>query len=188
VTRPKTLGGLGIKDLGAFNQALRLRWIWHRWATPSKSWTGLHIAMTGMEEALFMHHHKIGQWEQSEVLEGQLAQWASPRRHRARLYKLAWRKNQNVATALQRKRWMRGLQRMATDQELHQFVELWSQLQGIELQQQEDEVVWKQTSGQYSTKSAYNIQFTGSFSEMDWNNIWKIKAEHKCRFFIWFLL
>jgi hypothetical protein len=78
---------------------------------------------------------------------------------------------------------------MATDQELHQFVELWSQLQGIELQQQqEDEVVWKQTSGQYSTKSAYNIQFTGSFSEMDWNNIWKIKAEHKCRFFIWFLL
>ena len=39
---------------------------------------------------------------------------------------------------------MRGLHRMTTDQELHQFVELWSQLQGIELQQQEDEVAWNQ--------------------------------------------
>jgi hypothetical protein len=38
-------------------------------------------------------------------------------------YKLAWRKNQNVAKALHRKRWMWGLHQMTTNQELHQFVE-----------------------------------------------------------------
>ena len=70
-----------------------------------------------------------------------------------------------------------------------QFVDLWSQFQGIELQSQEDEVTWGlETSGQYSAKSAYNIQSTEAFSELDWSSIWKFKAKPKCRFFIWLLL
>jgi hypothetical protein len=30
-TRPRRLGGLGIKDLDKFGRALRLRWLWHNW-------------------------------------------------------------------------------------------------------------------------------------------------------------
>ncbi|GJN03958.1 hypothetical protein PR202_ga21461 [Eleusine coracana subsp. coracana] len=30
-TRPKKLGGLGIKDLEKFNRVLRLRWLWLLW-------------------------------------------------------------------------------------------------------------------------------------------------------------
>jgi hypothetical protein len=30
-TRPRKLGGLGIKDLDRFGRALRLRWLWYYW-------------------------------------------------------------------------------------------------------------------------------------------------------------
>jgi len=43
VRQPKSLGGLGIKDLACFKRALRLRWMWYRWAAPDKPWTGLII-------------------------------------------------------------------------------------------------------------------------------------------------
>jgi len=47
------LGGLGIKDLACFKRALRLRWMWYRWAAPDKPWTGLTIKMSKSEEELF---------------------------------------------------------------------------------------------------------------------------------------
>jgi len=53
VRQPKSLGGLGIKDLACFNRALRLRWMWYRWAAPDKPWTGLTIKMSKSEEELF---------------------------------------------------------------------------------------------------------------------------------------
>ena len=53
VRQPKSLGGLGIKDLACFKRALRLRWMWYRWAAPDKPWTELTIKMSKSEEELF---------------------------------------------------------------------------------------------------------------------------------------
>jgi hypothetical protein len=43
-------------------------------------------------------------------------------------FKLAWCKNHTVAAALPTRRWMQGLRQMSTEQELQQFIELWTQL------------------------------------------------------------
>jgi len=42
--------------------------------------------------------------------------------------------------------------------------------------------------GEYTAKSAYCIQFQGTFSKLKLQPIWKAKAEPKCRFFAWTLL
>jgi hypothetical protein len=41
---------------------------------------------------------------------------------------------------------------------------------------------------EYTTTSAYRIQFEGVFSRIKISQIWKAKAEPKCRFFAWTLL
>jgi hypothetical protein len=70
-----------------------------------------------------------------------------------------------------------------------QFVDLWSQLQGVQLQESEDTISWRfESSGKYSARSAYDAQFVGTFPNHNWRKVWKIKAEPKCCFFIWLLL
>ena len=67
---------------------------------------------------------------------------------------------------------------------------LWEEVQQIELDgEREDSIVWRWTTdGEYSSKSAYCIQFEGTFSKLKLMPIWKAKAEPKCRFFAWTLL
>jgi hypothetical protein len=57
------------------------------------------------------------------------------------------------------------------------------------VENREDTIYWHWTSdGEYTTKSAYNIQFQGAFSKLKIMPIWKAKVESKCRFFAWTLL
>jgi hypothetical protein len=49
---------------------------------------------------------------------------------------------------------------ISTQQELLEFVKLWSMLKNVSLRRQEDTVFWKwEQSGEYSVASAYKIQF-----------------------------
>jgi hypothetical protein len=45
-----------------------------------------------------------------------------------------------------------------------------------------------QIDAEYTTKSAYRIQFTGQTKRQAINPIWKAKSEPKCRKFAWILL
>ncbi|KAJ1277359.1 hypothetical protein BS78_05G288800 [Paspalum vaginatum] len=101
----------------------------------------------------------------------------------------ACRKNLKVAKALEDNRWMRGMQRMNSNQEIRQFVSLWSRLSSLHLSTMEGDITWKFTAdGKYTAKSAYDIQFIGSYPDFNWTKIWKSKMEPKCRFFTWLLL
>jgi hypothetical protein len=52
-----------------------------------------------------------------------------------------------------------------------------------------DEVSWKFTAkGTYSTKSAYSMQFAGTFAEFSWAYLWRAKTKNKCKFLSWLLL
>jgi len=90
-----------------------------------------------------------------------------------------------VAQALAGNLWMRGLRRMSTDQELRQCVSLRQSLQQVQLDERPDQITWRFTAdGNYTVKSAYNVQFIGSFPDHDWEKVWKAKVEPKCRFFL----
>ena len=104
-------------------------------------------------------------------------------------FSLVWKKNQTVAHSLRQKNWMRGLHRITTSNELYQFIDLWEQLQSIQLTLQPDQIKWRFTAdGNYSSRSAYAVQFWGSHPDFAWKRIWNLKVENKCKFFLWLLL
>jgi hypothetical protein len=85
---------------------------------------------------------------------------------------------------------MSALQRMDSEEKLLQFISLWTMLQHIELQPQNRyKIVWNLTTdGKYSAKSAYEAQFLGRIKQPHLEQVWKIRADGKVRFFWWLLL
>jgi hypothetical protein len=67
-----------------------------------------------------------------------------------------------VAEGLQDHEWTRGLQRIASTQEINQFVELWQKVSAVTLSPLEGGISWRfSANGMYSSRSAYAIQFLG---------------------------
>jgi hypothetical protein len=84
---------------------------------------------------------------------------------------------------------MQGLQRLSSTTEIHQFVQLWTRVRAVQLSNQPDDIRWRLgKSGQYSSRSAYTAHFHCSFADHDWQRLWKIKADNKCKFFGWLIL
>lgn len=66
---------------------------------------------------------------------------------------------------------------------------LWEIVQQANFSEPADQLQWKWTaSGSYSSKSAYVIQFAGSYCSFNCQAIWKAKAEGKHSFFVWLLV
>ncbi|KAF8678989.1 hypothetical protein HU200_046153 [Digitaria exilis] len=114
----------------------------------------------------------------------------APRRDLApHLYKLAYRKKLTVREQLSNRNWTRGLWRMSTADEMAELVGLWGLLQDVQLNDQENTIVWKWTAnGCNSAKSAYMIQFKGTYCSFDSKAIWGAMAEGKHRIFSWLLV
>ncbi|KAF8715775.1 hypothetical protein HU200_026724 [Digitaria exilis] len=84
---------------------------------------------------------------------------------------------------------MRGLRRLSSSEGIHQFIHLWQQIQSVQLNNEPDQIKWRFTvDGVYSSRSAYEVQFRGSYSDYQWDKIWKLKVESKCNFFLRLLL
>jgi hypothetical protein len=87
--------------------------------------------------------------------------------------------------------WTRGLWRMTTFTEMAEFVELWDRVQGFSFTDRPDEIHWRWTqSGEYTAKSAYAIQFAGSYSRVDNQVYWKAPMEGKHKFSLgsWYIV
>jgi hypothetical protein len=85
--------------------------------------------------------------------------------------------------------WMKGIHGISMTEEIQQFVALWQQLQAFDLSHREDEITWKfSLTGSYSSKSAYKMQYAGTFSDFEWAEIWNTKLENKCKIFSWLIL
>ena len=78
---------------------------------------------------------------------------------------------------------------MSTATEMAEFILLWEAVQEVQFSETPDEITWKWTAnGRYSSKSAYEIQFAGSYCNFNSKVIWKAKTEGKHRFFTWLLV
>jgi hypothetical protein len=69
---------------------------------------------------------------------------------------------------------------MSSAEEMAEFVILWDQVQNVQLFNSSDEFCWRWTAnGNYSTKSAYSIQFQGSFCTFNSKALWTANVEGK---------
>jgi hypothetical protein len=131
----------------------------------------------------------VGSGERARFWDASWLDGRAPRDIALNLYKLAWRKNNTVKENLQNQKWTRGLWRMASTEEIAEFVLLWGLLQDVQLNGQPDAIRWRWTvDGVYTAKSAYDIQFKGTYCSFFQQHIWKAQAEGKHRFFGWLLV
>lgn len=191
VCAPKKYGGLGIKDISAFSRSLRLRWLWLQWDASDRPWKGMDLPCDAADKALFYACSKIsiGNGELASFWNDSWLAGCSPAAIAPSLFKLAFRKNYSVKEGLHLGRWMRGLHRMTTIQELEDLAHLWNLIQNVQLVNTADKLVWNMTAdGVYTAKSSYEAQFLGRIRLPNLELIWKAKLEDKVRFFLWLLL
>jgi hypothetical protein len=80
------------------------------------------------------------------------------------LYNKAHFKKRTVAKELLNKSWMRAASHISSREELLEFINLWSLIRNVHLNElEQDSIRWRwSASGEYSMASAYKIQFKGS--------------------------
>ena len=73
---------------------------------------------------------------------------------------------------------------MQTVEEMANFVKLWDLVQQIQLSNEPDGILWRWIAdGTYTAKTAYNVQFMGSYSTFSGTSICQAEAEGKHKFF-----
>lgn len=148
-------GGLGILDLEKFSRALRIRWLWHEWVSPDKTWAGSDLPCDETDRLLFaactnitLGDGRTAKFWQSGCLQGRRPKDIAPN-----LYKISKRKKRTVADALANNSWIRELRNSSalTVTHLAEFAQLWTMLRSTVLQQDRpDTIAWKLTAcGKY---------------------------------------
>lgn len=91
-----------------------------------------------------------------------------------------------VAQALTNQRWVRDLQGSLSNQALAQYFQLWSEIQMVQLNQEDDRIKWKPAAdGNFSCSSAYDLFFMAREVCPVGELIWHAKAPARVRFFMW---
>jgi hypothetical protein len=188
---PKHLGGLGIKDLGKFGRALRLKWLWHGWDTVQKPWKQLLKVSDQAERQLFFASTlvRIGNGRSTPFWEARWIHGAAPKDLAPSLYRLARFKYRIVFTELSNSNWISSLVDITTTTEMEDFTLLFMAISSVFLTDQPDTITWRWTrDGKFIVASAYRCQFQGTYIILPATKIWKCFAEPKVRFFLWLVL
>jgi mannosylglycoprotein endo-beta-mannosidase len=191
VKRPKRLGGLRVLDFERFSRALRLRWLWYQWVEPDRPWVGFDVPCDEIDKQLFRASTlvSVGDGNTASFWESAWLNGRAPRDIAPKLFKLAWRKRNTVAEDLCNQNWTRGLWHMSSADEMAELVLLWDKLQNVQLSVLPDSIRWRwTTAGVYTSKSAYAVQFQGSYCSFNTKAIWSANVEGKHKVFAWLLV
>jgi hypothetical protein len=157
VCTPKKYAGLGIKDLTLFGRALRLRWPWLAWDEMDWPWNGMPLPCEETDMQLFAACTQIsvGNGQTANFWKDIWLNGMAPAELASLLYRLARRKSISVANAISNGRWLRDLSRISNEEEVHQFLQLWTKIDEVQLNDNSDAIKWLPcANGQYSAKSA----------------------------------
>jgi hypothetical protein len=163
VAKPIEFGGLGLIDLEKFSRALRLRWLWFHWTNPERPWNGTELPIDSTDLGLFsaativtVRNGRKAYFWHSSWING----WA-PYALFPLLYRHSRRKKRSVREAIVNGRWITDIAHNLNHDLLDEFSKLWAAIEGTGLNlqdEEEDHIIWNlESSGQYSTKSAYAI-------------------------------
>jgi hypothetical protein len=108
------------------------------------------------------------------------------------LFQHSRHKCRTLANAPGNENWIRDVMHDITPTLLLEYTMLWILIDATVFDSEdteEDEIVWtRSASGEYSTKSAYEIQFDGSFISSFPMTIWQVWVPSRCKFFSWLML
>jgi hypothetical protein len=190
--RPKEKGGLGILDLERLARALRLRWLWFQWKHTERAWNGLDLPVDRWDKELFATSTvvTIGDGKKGTVLALFLGGRCNSEKYCSNSVQERKKKKIVSPSGTEREPWIAHISPLIRPQEIKEYVALRELVGHTKLQENmEDSIRWCWTTdGEYTAKSAYLIQFQGTFSKLKLMPIWKAKAEPKCGFFAWMLL
>lgn len=100
-----------------------------------------------------------------------------PRRIRRRL---------TIRDGLHGRAWVRCITGGLSVLEITDYLHLWATVDGIQLHDQPDRVIWRWTEdGRYSAKSAYSMMHAGSIVMPGYRLIWKTWAPLWVKIFLW---
>jgi hypothetical protein len=160
------LGGLGIKDLDKFGRALRLRWLWHNWDIVDQPWKNLLKLQDKTDRAFFFASSvmRVGDGRNTPFWESRWLNGVSPKELAPNLFNQARFKQRTVHKELQQFNWITNIQSIGTEDLLDEFILLFTLLSEVQLLEEKDTIIWKWTAtGEYSTSSAYEVQFLGAY-------------------------
>jgi hypothetical protein len=184
-------GGLGVKDLNFFGQALRLKWLAKSLEQRERPWTMASFRPGCDVEAIFrsVTEYIIGNGEDTDFW---TANWTGKGCFAWRwpiLHSYAGRVRLSVAKALTNNRWVRTLQGALSNEAMGEFFHLWDEIHDVLLLPSMDEIRWKlANNGQFSVASAYDMFFMATENCAFGELLWHSRAPSRIRFFMWLAL
>nr|AAK54295.1 putative reverse transcriptase [Oryza sativa Japonica Group] len=191
VCSPVAKGGLGVKDLNFFGQALRLKWLAKSLEQRERPWTMASFRPGCDVEAIFrsVTEYIIGNGEDTDFW---TANWTGKGCFAWRwpiLHSYAGRVRLSVAKALTNNRWVRTLQGALSNEAMGEFFQLWDEIHDVLLLPSTDEIRWKLANdGQFSVASAYDMFFMATENCAFGELLWHSRAPSRVRFFMWLAL
>jgi len=96
------------------------------------------------------------------------------------------RKKRTVAEALVDNTWVSDIRGALNWHGLMEYLELWDAISDVHLSSSSDIHRWKfESSGFFSSRSAYKAFFVGAIKFEPWKRLWKSWAPNKCMIFLW---
>lgn len=191
VCSPKECGGLGVKNLELFGQAMRMKWLARRLEQRGRPWTLINSVPTNDITGLFQSvaSFQVGDGKDTDFWR---ANWlprgcisvSSPL-----LFTHLGRTKLTVAEALSQNRWVRDIRGSFSALALSEYFRLWDEIQEVQLQEDaQDSTSWKLTPNRvFCTASVYEMFFAARVRSQCAELIWQARGPSRLKFFMWLI-